>query len=122
MRTSIITAMFVIAATVAGVSEEVVKVTASPGNAFGPITVTIRTTIEPHPDNREWALVWDSAEGESGARTRRQLEGDQSPKTWSDRIKLGPGEYVIQATVVRVHDGKPSYYVARTQLNVLEPG
>jgi hypothetical protein len=109
-------------------AEEIVKVRATPNNAFGPVMVTIITTIDPHPDNRVWEIVWDSPDGEAGASSKRLLD-TESPRTWVDRRKLGPGSYIIQATVVRVHVdektgewSKPTYHVAKTTLNVLEPG
>lgn len=103
-------------------ADDAVKVRVTPNSVFGPATISIITSIEPHPDNRLWCLVWDSEDGEGGSSCNRELNGADEPTTHIDARKFGPGTYMVQVTVVRVHDGKPSYYVAKTQLNVLEPG
>lgn len=101
--------------------EEVVRLRLSTNVGFAPLTVRMTATVEPHEDNRMLCFAWDSPDGESG-QTCKQLDGIDSPVTIARTVKLGQGEYQVAATVVRFHDGKPSYHSAKQPLNVQEPG
>ena len=123
MRRLFITAMLIILATVTS-ARDVVSVHINTNQGFAPLKARIMIRVEPNRENRRLYLTWDSEDGEYGqsivSDSLDSLDADR--ETFNVERKFGIGTYIIQATVVRVHDGKPSYSVAQTHLNVLEPG
>jgi hypothetical protein len=77
----------------------VLQILVSPTVSFAPSTLNVKIRVEPRPENR--LLVWSLIGGEFATESRRQLEGEASPKTffmpqWKD---VPPGTYVAVATV-----------------------
>jgi len=72
---------------------------ASPEISFAPALLTVRTVIEPDPDNRALEIVIDSADFYRSSLI--QLEGDQAPRTSVIQFRSVPGgSYVISARLL----------------------
>ncbi len=108
-----------IAATAAAGANQPLAVKASPAISFAPANLIIRTSVDPHADNRSMEVVAES--GDFYRSSTVPLAGDQAPKTAQFYFRsLPPGEYEISATVI-ASDGHRRA-VARTQVKVVENG
>ena len=72
---------------------------ASPEISFAPALLTVRTVIEPDPDNRALEIVIDSEDFYRSSLI--QLEGDQAPRTSVIQFRSVPGgSYMISARLL----------------------
>jgi hypothetical protein len=100
----------------AGSAGEKISMKATPEISFAPAHLTVRTTIEPDPQNRAVEIVIDSQDFYRSTLT--QLEGDQAPRVSVVEFKGIPGGvYEISARLLG-EDGKPIAY-ARRMIDVI---
>ena len=72
---------------------------ASPEISFAPALLTVRTVIEPDPDNRALEIAIDSQDFYRSSLI--QLEGDQAPRTSVIQFRSVPGgSYMISARLL----------------------
>jgi hypothetical protein len=106
------------ASAIAG-AKEPLSIRVTPAFAFAPATLVIRTSVEPHAENRSMEVVADS--GSFYRSSAVQLEGDQSPRTTTFQFRsLPPGEYQVTVSVMGA-DGRPRA-ITRASVNVMESG
>ncbi len=101
---------------------EIVKIRTNVAHGYAPLDVDIMMSVETSDKPGALLLQWDSPDGEGGSSKVADLYAGDSRQTFHVRRRFGIGTYTIQATVVRATDGKLSYHIAKTTLNVLEPG
>lgn len=103
-----------------GASSPSISLKLSPLQGFSPFSTRGRVTIEPDPSNREWCLVWDAEEGESGV-SCKPLEGEKGAKTHDILLRdLSSGAYVVKAVLIR--GGLGEVWSNPVQVNVLKGG
>jgi hypothetical protein len=84
---------------------------ASPEVSFAPAHLTVRTVVEPDPDNRALEIIIDSADFYRSSLI--QLEGDQAPRTSVVEFRSVPGgSYMISARLLG-QGGESRAYVRR---------
>ena len=114
----VVFAMVLTATAVAG-AKEPLSIRVSPAFSFAPANVVIRTSVEPHAENRSMEVIADSAEFYRSSTIA--LEGDRASKTMMVECRsLPPGNYDVTATLIGV-DGHPRA-IAQTQVNVVGSG
>jgi|SRR5437762_67797 len=92
---------------------------ASPEVSFAPAHLTVRTTVEPDPDNRALEIVIDSPDFYRSSLI--QLEGDRAPRTSIIEFRSVPGgSYQISARLLG-QSGESRAYV-RHVVDVLANG
>jgi len=92
---------------------------ASPEVSFAPAHLTVRTVVEPDPDNRALEIVIDSPDFYRSSLV--QLEGDQAPRTSIVEFRSVPGgSYEISARLLG--QGGESRAFTRRQIDVLSSG
>jgi hypothetical protein len=100
-------------------AKEPLSIRVSPAVSFAPANLVIRTSVEPHADNREMEVIADSPEFYRSSTIA--LEGDRAAKTTTLEFRsLPPGEYEVAATVIGV-DGQRRA-IAQAHVNVIESG
>jgi len=78
---------------------EKITMKASPEISFAPALLTVRTVIEPDPDNRALEIAIDSEDFYRSSLI--QLEGDQAPRTSVVQFRSVPGgSYMISARLL----------------------
>jgi hypothetical protein len=99
-------------------ANEAVKIHVTPGTGFAPLAVVIRTTLDPHVDNRQLCVIWSNHTTAEYGKSCELVEGDRAPRTFfSRRALLSAGEYTVTASILR-SDGIARSSVSR--LHVLE--
>jgi hypothetical protein len=92
---------------------------ASPEISFAPALLTVRTVIEPDPDNRALEIVIDSEDFYRSSLI--QLEGDQAPRTSVVQFRSVPGgSYMISARLLG--QGGESRAILRRVVDVIANG
>ena len=110
-------ALAVMTNTVVGATEPL-SMRVSPAVSFAPANLVIRTTVEPHADNRGMEVIAESNDFYRSCAV--QLEGDRAPKTAFEFRSLPPGEYDVTVVVIGT-DGQRRA-LARSRVNVVETG
>src|SRR5262249_35022505 len=96
-----------------------ISIRVSPAMSFAPANLVIRTSVEPHADNRVMEIVADAEDFYRASTV--QLEGDRAPKTTIFEFRsLPPGDYNVTAAVFGA-DGRQRG-AARAQIHVVESG
>ena len=114
----LVVGMMLTASAVAG-AKEPVSIRVSPAVSMAPATLVIRTSMEPHAENRSMEVVADSPAFYRSSTI--PLEGDRAPRTTMLEFRSLPaGEYQVTATVIGV-DGQRRA-IAHTQVNVIGAG
>jgi hypothetical protein len=98
---------------------EKISLRATPEISFAPAHLTVRTAIEPEPDNRSLEIVIDSPEFYRSSTI--QLNGDRAPRTAMVEFRGVPGgSYEISARVLD-QSGETRFF-ARRLVNVIGNG
>ena len=114
----LVVGMMLTATAVAG-AKEPLSIRVSPAVSFSPANLVIRTSVEPHADNRAMEVIADSPEFYRSSTIA--LEGDRAPKTMMVEFRsLPPGDYEVTAMLIGV-DGRRRA-IAHAQVNVVESG
>ena len=96
---AIVCGLALTASSVTGGAGEKITMKASPEISFAPALLTVRTVIEPDPDNRALEITIDSADFYRSSLI--QLEGDQAPRTSVVQFRSVPGgSYMISARLL----------------------
>ena len=108
-----------IAATAAVGANQPLAIKVSPAISFAPANLIIRTSVDPHEDNRSLEVVAES--GDFYRSSTVTLDGEHAPKTTQFEFRsLPPGEYEV-SVVVTGADGRQRA-ISRAQARVVESG
>src|ERR1700682_6422818 len=92
---------------------------ASPEISFAPAHLTVRTVVEPDPENRALEIVIDSPDFYRSSLI--ELEGDQAPRTSQVEFRGVPGgNYEISARLLNQSGDSRGY--ARRVIDVIPSG
>jgi hypothetical protein len=108
-----------VAATAAAGANQPLAIKVSPAVSSAPADLIIRTSVDPHADNRSLEVVAES--GDFYRSSTVMLEGDRAAKTTQFEFRsLPPGEYQVSVVVTGV-DGRYRA-ISRGQAKVVESG
>jgi hypothetical protein len=108
-----------LAATAAAGANQPLAIKVSPAVSSAPADLIIRTSVDPHADNRSLEVVAES--GDFYRSSTVMLEGDRAAKTTQFEFRsLPPGEYQVSVVVTGV-DGRYRA-ISRGQAKVVESG
>jgi hypothetical protein len=108
-----------VAATAAAGANQPLAIKVSPAVSSAPADLIIRTSVDPHADNRSLEVVAES--GDFYRSSTVMLEGDRAAKTTQFEFRsLPPGEYQVSVVVTGV-DGRHRA-ISRGQAKVVESG
>jgi hypothetical protein len=108
-----------IAASAAVGANQPLAIKVSPAISFAPANLIIRTSVDPHEDNRSLEVVAES--GDFYRSSTVTLDGEHAPKTTQFEFRsLPPGEYEV-SVVITGADGRRRA-VSRAQARVVESG